>query len=75
MNKASDVTSQIDSVAQEALSVEDTIKNIKTQKKELQDSLAQVKGTQKGTESPEAAVLKAAEEAAKKVSSASAIIN
>ncbi|MCY7274336.1 MAG: hypothetical protein LH702_11490 [Phormidesmis sp. CAN_BIN44] len=62
IEKVEEVTSNIDSIAGEVLSVQDTITQIGTQKKELEDAAKQAEGSKQGKESPEAATIKAAQE-------------
>ncbi|KAM3102097.1 hypothetical protein ACKFKH_32400 [Phormidesmis sp. 146-20] len=65
LEKAEEVTSNIDSIAGEVLSIQDTITQIRTQKTELEKALKQDEGTKQGKESPEANELKKSEEKAK----------
>lgn len=61
-------TSQIDSIASEVLSAQDTFTQIGTQKAELEKAMKQEEGSKQGKASPEAATVKA-EETAKKTTS------
>jgi hypothetical protein len=65
IEKVEEVTSNIDSIAGEVLSVQDTITQIGTQKKELEDATKQAEGSKQGKESPEAATVKATQDKAK----------
>lgn len=65
LEKAEEVTSNIDSIASEVLSVQDTITQIGTQKTELENAVKQTEGSKQGKESPEAATVKATQEKAK----------
>lgn len=61
-------TSQIDSIASEVLSTQDSFTQIKLQQTELENAMKQDEGSTQGKESPEAAALKAAELAKKATS-------
>jgi hypothetical protein len=65
IEKVEEVTSNIDSIAGEVLSVQDTITQIGTQKKELEDATKQTEGSKQGKEAPEAATVKAMQDKAK----------
>jgi hypothetical protein len=59
LESTQNVVSQVDSVASEVLSIESTITQIGTQKKELTDSLAQLDNSKQKTPQPEATKIKA----------------
>ncbi len=61
-------TSQIDSIASEVLSTQDSFTQIKSQQTELENAMKQGEGSKQGKESPEAAAIKAAELAKKTTS-------
>jgi hypothetical protein len=65
LEKVEGVVSNVDSIAGEILSVQDTVTQMGTQKTELEKSLKQDENTKQGKESPEAAKLKETEEKAK----------
>lgn len=73
LETATEVTSQIDTVASEVLSVQQTVTEIGKQKKELQDALGQNPGTTPGNPAPEAKQEKSAGDAAKAASTSPVI--
>ena len=73
LENAQNVISQIDSVASEVLSVQQTVIQIGEQKKELEKALGEVGDAKQGTPPPEAAKQKEAGEAAKTASVTPAI--
>jgi len=68
LESATNVVSQIDQIASETLSVQDNIKQIGEQSKELQDSLGQSSTSKQGKEPPEADKIKQEVAASKQVS-------
>ncbi|MBN3889909.1 MAG: hypothetical protein HWQ43_12255 [Nostoc sp. JL31] len=68
LEKTEDVVSQIDSVASEVLSVQETVTQIGTQKTEFLKALGEEPNSKQGTTPPEAAKIKAASDASKLVS-------
>jgi hypothetical protein len=68
LETATNVISQIDQVASEVLSVQETVAQISTQKKELEDALKEADDTVQGKGVPEAAKVKQAADASKAVS-------
>lgn len=73
LEAAENVVSQIDTVASEVLSVQETITQIGQQKAELQKAIGQEEGTLQKPKPPEAVTLKAGEETAKTVSQGAVI--
>src|SRR6478672_5393669 len=55
IDEAENFVSNVDQVAQEVLSIEDTVGQFKTQEKELKESLAQLDGSPQRAQPPEAA--------------------
>lgn len=68
LETATEVISQIDTVASEVLSVQQTVEEISKQKKELQDALGQNPGTKAGNPAPEAKQEKSAADTSKAAS-------
>jgi hypothetical protein len=57
LEKTEEVVSQVDQVASEVLDAQQTVAQIATLKKELDDSIAEVDGSKKGKDVPEAATV------------------
>jgi hypothetical protein len=70
---AENVVSQVDSIASEVLSAQDTIKQLGGQKKEFDESIKQSDDSKQGKEAPEASKVKEAAEKTKEASKGSDI--
>lgn len=68
LETAENVVSQVDSIASEVLSAQETIKQLGSQKKELDESMKQSDNSKQGKEAPEAKKVKEAAEKAKEAS-------
>ena len=68
LEKTENFVSQIDSVASETLSIQDTVKQLGTQKDDLTKALSQSPGATQSATPPEPATLKAKEATSKAVS-------
>jgi uncharacterized protein with von Willebrand factor type A (vWA) domain len=68
LETAENVVSQVDSIASEVLSAQDTVKQLGDQKKEFDESIKQVENSKQGKEAPEAKKVKEAADKSKDAS-------